>query len=95
MGDETRNKPPIINRIPAMPPPAGDVPPVTTTTRVTPNGSTTVVVQAPRPCGLVGCVAEVLFGVGSNLPTRVHLNARQRAELILGLGGTLPAGGDR
>jgi len=63
--------------------------PVTQTTRITPNGSTTIVVQAPRPCGLAGCVAEVLFGRGSTLPTRVHLNAQQRRELVAALGGEM------
>lgn len=60
--------------------------PVTRTTRLSANGRTSVVVTPPLPCGLTGCVAEVHVTIKSDT-TRIHLNADQRHELILGLGG--------
>lgn len=64
--------------------------PVGKTTRLSVNGSTSLVVTPPLPCGLVGCVAE-LHVTGKHGDTqRIHLNAQQRRELIGGLGGTSP-----
>lgn len=61
--------------------------PVTQTTRLSVNGSTSVVVTAPLPCGLEGCVGELHITSKHGDTQRVHLNAQQRRELILGLGG--------
>lgn len=66
--------------------------PVTATTRLAANGSTSLVVTAPLPCGLRGCVAELHVTHKHGDTTRVHLSGDQRAELIEALGGTLPAG---
>jgi hypothetical protein len=65
----------------------GDERPITKTTRLTANGSTTVVVVPPEPCGLDGCVAELIVSTRSS-GMRVHLNDQQRAELIEALGGS-------
>ncbi len=67
----------------------GDERPVTKATELTTNGSTTLVVVPPAPCGLGECVAELLVTMGYGNGIRVHLNGRQRRELIEALGGTL------
>lgn len=89
-------KPPISSRVPAMPPIPGSVdllPAVRQTTRLSVNGSTSLVVTPPLPCGLMGCVAE-LHVTGKHGDTqRIHLSAKQRRELIAALGGTLPLSG--
>lgn len=64
--------------------------PVGVTTRLSVNGSTSLVVTPPLPCGLVGCVAELHITGKHGDTNRVHLNAQQRGELIAGLGGTSP-----
>lgn len=61
--------------------------PVTQTTRLSVNGSTSVVVTPPLPCGLAGCVAELHITSKHGDTQRVHLNAQQRRELVIGLGG--------
>lgn len=67
--------------------------PVPHTTRLSVNGSTSVVVTPPLPCGLAGCVAE-LHIIGKRGDTqRVHLSAQQRRELVIALGGTSPLSG--
>lgn len=64
--------------------------PVGQTTRLSVNGSTSVVVTPPVPCALPEpCVAELLITHKHGDTNRIHLNARQRRELIVGLGGTL------
>jgi len=60
--------------------------PVTETRRLSTNGQTSIVVRPPIPCGLTGCVAEMLVTIRHDT-TRIHLNAAQRAELIEALGG--------
>jgi hypothetical protein len=77
---------PIATRVPAMPP-------VGQTTRLSVNGSTSLVVTPPLPCGLEGCVAELHITSKHGDTQRVHLNGQQRRELIFGLGGTLPLSG--
>lgn len=61
---------------------------VSRTTRISTNGSTSVIVTPPRPCGLEGCVAEMHVTIKHDT-TRVHLNAQQRREMIQALGGSL------
>lgn len=61
--------------------------PVTATTRLAANGSTSLVVTAPLPCGLRECVAELHVTHKHGDTTRVHLSGDQRAELIEALGG--------
>jgi hypothetical protein len=63
--------------------------PVAKTTRLSVNGSTSLVVTPPLPCGLVMCVGELHITGKHGDTQRVHLSARQRSELIAGLGGTL------
>jgi hypothetical protein len=63
--------------------------PVAKTTRLSVNGSTSLVVTPPMPCGLTACVAE-LHVTGKHGDTqRIHLSAQQRTELVGALGGTL------
>lgn len=62
--------------------------PVNHTTRLSVNGSTSIVVTPPLPCGLAECVAELHITGKHGDTNRVHLNARQRRELVMGLGGT-------
>jgi hypothetical protein len=73
----------------AIPGPVDLLPAVATTTRLTANGSTTLVVTPPLPCGLVGCVAELHVTHKHGDATRVHLNGEQRRELIAALGGEI------
>ena len=63
--------------------------PVGKTTRLSVNGSTSLVVTPPLPCGLAECVAELHVTGKHGDTNRVHLNARQRRELVTALGGTL------
>jgi hypothetical protein len=58
------------------------------TTRLSVNGSTSMVITPPLPCGLEACVAELHITGKHGDTNRVHLNDRQRRELISGLGGT-------
>jgi hypothetical protein len=60
--------------------------PVPHTTRLSVNGSTSVVVTPPLPCGLAGCVAELHITGKHGDTQRVHLSAQQRRELVIGLG---------
>jgi len=59
-------------------------------TRLKPNGSTVVTVSPPRPCGLSGCIAELLVEIKSQGAIRAHLDAEQVTQLVHGLGGTVP-----
>jgi hypothetical protein len=59
--------------------------PVTQTTRLSANGSTSLVITPPLPCGLAECVAELHVTSKHGDTNRIHLNAQQRAELIGGL----------
>lgn len=60
---------------------------VAAVTRVPVNGSMSLVVVPPKPCGLVACVAELEIAARHGDTTRVHLNDAQRRSLIEGLGG--------
>lgn len=71
----------------AIPGPVDLLPPVGQTTRLSVNGSTSIVVTPPLPCGLDECVAELHITHKHGDTTRVHLNARQRRELVVALGG--------
>jgi hypothetical protein len=79
MGDESNNRPPAEARRE----------PVAGTTRLSVNGSTSLVVTPPLPCGLAGCVAELHVTHKHGDTARVHLSARQRRELVVALGGEL------
>lgn len=61
--------------------------PVPHTTRLSVNGSTSVVVTPPLPCGLDECVAELHITGKHGDTNRVHLSAKQRRELVIALGG--------
>lgn len=59
-------------------------------TRLKVNGSAAVSVHPPAPCGLRStCVAEVHVELKGQGPVRVHLDAEQREQLVLGLGGQI------
>lgn len=58
------------------------------TTRLSVNGSTSLVVTPPLPCGLTECVAELHITGKHGETNRVHLNAQQRRELVIALGGS-------
>jgi len=73
-----------------IPGPVDLVPPVGQTTRLSVNGSTSLVVTPPLPCGLAECVAELHITGKYGDTQRVHLSAKQRRELVFALGGTLP-----
>lgn len=65
--------------------------PINRTTRLSVNGSTSIVVVPPAPCALAEpCVAELHVTHKHGETTRLHLNNAQRRELIFALGGTLP-----
>jgi hypothetical protein len=85
MGDENVTDPPHVH----TPPRLSIMPPVTEVTRLSANGTTRLTVTPPLPCGLTGCIAELHVGVGANVPTRVHLNGEQVAQLVVALGGSL------
>jgi hypothetical protein len=71
----------------AIPGPVNPLPAVRHTTRLSVNGSTSLVVTPPLPCGLAECVAE-LHVTGKHGDTqRIHLSGKQRRELIAALGG--------
>lgn len=99
MGEQTgqhiigRQKPPVTNRVPSMPPTVA-VPskpqPVTTVTTLPANGSTIIHITPARPCALE-CVAELHVTMGHGSSMRVHLGDEQRRGLIKALGGTWPA----
>lgn len=55
-------------------------------TRLPANGSTTVTVIPPRPCGLDGCIGELHVSIKHD-GLRIHLNEEQRVALIFALGG--------
>lgn len=59
-------------------------------TRLKPNGSTLVTVSPPKPCGLKGCIAELLVEIKSQGAIRAHLDAEQVTQLVHGLGGAVP-----
>lgn len=61
--------------------------PVIKTTRLSVNGSTSIIVTPPIPCGLDGCVAELHITHKRGDTTRLHISAQQRRELIIALGG--------
>jgi hypothetical protein len=73
---------------PPNPGPVDLLPPVTSTTRLSTNGQTSVIVTPPLPCGLGECVAELHVTIRHDT-TRIHLNAAQRRELITALGGVI------
>jgi hypothetical protein len=92
MGDETPKGNPALCADPSL----CDVPahrraaaPVTQTTRLSVNGSTSIVITPPLPCGLTGCVAELHITHKHGNTTRVHLDARQRREMVMALGGQI------
>lgn len=62
--------------------------PVTSERRLSVNGSTSIVVTPPRPCGLGDCVAELAITIRYDT-IRAHLSSQQRRELIEALGGHL------
>lgn len=64
--------------------------PVSKTSRLSVNGSTSLVVTPPLPCGLAECVAELHVTSKHGDTQRVHLSARQRRELVVALGGVAP-----
>lgn len=66
---------------------------VAKTTRLSVNGSTSLVVTPPLPCGLAGCVAELHITGKHGDTQRVHLSAQQRTELVNALGGRMLAEG--
>jgi hypothetical protein len=73
----------------AIPGPVDLVPPVDRTTRLSVNGSTSIVVVPPIVCGLAEpCVAELHLTHKYGDTTRLHLSAKQRRELVIALGGT-------
>jgi hypothetical protein len=76
-------EPPDLRRL-RRPPPSTI--PIRATVRLSANGSTSVVVTPPLPCGLNGCVGELHITITHDT-TRVHLSAQQRAELVAALGG--------
>lgn len=59
---------------------------VTETTRLPVRGQTTIVVTPPLPCGLAGCVAEIVVTIRST-SIRMHLDGQQRAALTAALDG--------
>lgn len=61
--------------------------PVVKTTRLSVNGSTSIVVTPAIPCGLNRCVAELHVTHKHGDTTRLHVNEQQRRELITALGG--------
>jgi hypothetical protein len=63
--------------------------PAIRTARLSVNGSTSIIVTPPLPCGLAEeCVAELHITHKHGDTTRLHISARQRHELITALGGT-------
>lgn len=73
----------------AIPGPVDLLPKVSVTTRLSVNGSTSLVVTPPLPCGLAHCVAELHITGKHGDTNRVHLSAKQRRELIGALGGVI------